>query len=315
MISLDTAELNPFKATRDSFGEELHRLGAIHPKIVVLDADLSVSTKSVLFAKAFPDRFFQMGIAEANMVSTASGLASTGLVPFICSFGCFLAGRYETIRISIGYARANVKIIGTHAGLGIGEDGYSQMGLEDLNVLRALPGMILIQPSDDVTTRAAVRFAAEHVGPVYLRLTRQKLPALYSDQSIFQMGRGIIIREGEDIALIGTGSTVAEIIKASTLLKPRNPWIIDMPTIKPIDRALVKGLAHTCRWIVTVEDHQITGGLGSAVCEVLAEEKGRARVLRIGVQDTYGESGSPEALYEKYGLSAIRICQKVKELN
>lgn len=301
------------KATRDSFGEALKNLGAEFPKIVVLDADLSCSTKSILFGKAFPDRFFQMGIAEANMVGTAAGLAFTGFIPFACSFGAFVAGRYETIRLSVGYSRANVKIVGTHAGLGIGEDGYSQMGLEDINVMRGLPGMTILQPSDDVTTHAAVRFAAMHDGPVYLRLTRQKLPSLYRNESVFQCGRGILLKEGKDIALIGSGSTVNEALKASEELSDLNPWVVDMHTIKPIDRALVKSLAHSCKWIVTVEDHNIVGGLGTTISEILAEEGYRGRLLRLGVQDTYGESGLPHELYEKYGISSGAIVRRVRE--
>ncbi len=211
------------KATRDSFGEALKKLGAEFPNIVVLDADLSCSTKSATFAKAFPDRFFQMGIAESNMIGTAAGMSFTGLIPFACSFGAFVATRYETIRVSVGYSRANVKIVGTHAGLGIGEDGYTQMGLEDVNVLRGLPGITILQPSDDVTTQAAVRFAATHVGPVYLRLTRQKLPALYRNENIFQCGRGIILKEGAGLALIGSGSTVSEALKASEELSGLKP--------------------------------------------------------------------------------------------
>ena len=301
------------KATRDSFGEAIKKLGAENPRIVVLDADLSVSTKSIHFAKAFPDRFFQMGIAESNMVGTAAGLAFTGLIPFACSFGAFVAGRYETIRVSVGYSRANVKIVGTHAGIGIGEDGYTQMGLEDINVLRGLPGITIIQPSDDATTQAAVRFAAEHDGPVYLRLTRQKLPTLYRNEAVFQCGRGIIVKEGQGLALIASGGTVGESLKASEELSDLNPWVVDMHTVKPIDRALVKSLAHKCKWIVTVEDHNIVGGLGTAVAEVLAEEGYAGRMLRIGIQDTYAESGSPEGLYEKYGLSGHKIAERVRK--
>lgn len=301
------------KATRDSFGEALKKLGAEIPKIVALDADLSCSTKSNMFAKAFPDRFFQMGIAEQNMVGTAAGLAFTGFIPFICSFGAFVAGRYETIRVSIGYSKANVKIVGTHAGLGIGDDGYTQMGLEDVNVLRGLPGIVILQPSDDVTTQAAVRFAASHVGPVYLRLTRQKLPTLYRDEKVFQCGRGILLKEGKEVALIGTGATVIEAMKASEELSDLNPWVVDMHTLKPIDRALIKTLARSCKTIVTVEDHNVIGGLGTAVAEVLAEEGFAGKLVRMGLQDTYGESGDPAELYEKYGLSAGCIVRKVRE--
>ncbi len=302
------------KATRDSFGEALKRLGGEIPKIVALDADLSCSTKSNMFAKAYPDRFFQMGIAESNMIGTAAGLAFTGFIPFVCSFGAFVAGRYETIRVSIGYSKANVKIVGTHAGLGIGDDGYTQMGLEDVNVLRALPGITILQPSDDLTTQAAVRFAATHVGPVYLRLTRQKLPTLYRNEQVFQAGRGILLKEGKDLALIGTGATVIEAMKASEELSDMNPWVVDMHTLKPIDRALVKTLGRSCKWIVTVEDHNVIGGLGSAVAEVLAEEGFAGKLIRMGLQDMYGESGDPTELYEKYGLSSGAIVRKVREV-
>jgi transketolase len=301
------------KATRDSFGEAVRDLGKENPAIVVLDADLSVSTKSVTFAKSFPDRFFQMGIAEANMIGTAAGMAFSGLIPFCCSFGCFLTGKYETIRVSVGYSKANVKLVGTHAGLGIGEDGYTQMGLEDMNLMRGLPGMTVINPSDDKTTRAAVRFAVEHQGPVYLRLTRQKLPDLHASESVFKVGKGIILKKGAKLALIGTGATVAEALQASEKLADRNPWVVDIHTVKPIDKDLLKTLAHECTHIVTVEDHNIIGGLGSAVAEVLSETGFQGKLLRLGVQDTYGESGLSDELFEKYGFSAHQIAQKVND--
>lgn len=300
------------KATRDSFGETLRTLGKEDPRIVVLDADLSVSTKSVLFAKEFPDRFFQMGIAEANMIGTAAGLAFTGFVPFLCSFGAFVTGRYDTIRVSVGYSKANVKIVGTHAGLGIGDDGYSQMGLEDVNVMRALPGVTILQPCDHVTTAAAVRFAAKHQGPVYLRLTRQKLPAIHDSESAFQVGKGIVVREGGDVALLASGATVIEALRAAETLSAHTPWVVDFPTLKPIDRDLIRKLAQKCRLLVAVEDHNIYGGLGSAVAEVLAEEAAGCKLLRLGLQDLYGESGDPDALYEKYGISAKRIAEQVR---
>jgi len=301
------------KATRDSFGDTLKQLGSEYPNLVVLDADLSCSTKSATFAKAYPDRFFQMGIAEQNMIGTAAGMAFTGLIPFCCSFGAFLASRYETIRVSVGYSKANVKMVGTHAGLGIGDDGYTQMGLEDMGVLRCLPGIVIMNPSDDMTTQAAVRFAAEHDGPVYLRLTRQKLPTLYNSPSVFQMGRGILVKEGKDFALIGTGAGVNEALKASEELTEFSPWVIDMHTIKPIDRALIRSIGKQCKYLFTVEDHNVVGGLGTAIAEVIAEEGMSCKLVRIGVQDTYGESGDPAELYEKYGLSAKRIVAKVRE--
>jgi transketolase len=302
------------KATRDSFGEMIKILGAENPKIVVLDADLSVSTKSVHFAKAFPERFFQMGIAEQNMVGTAAGLSFTGFVPFLCSFGAFVAGRYETIRVSVGYSKANVKIVGTHAGLGIGEDGYTQMGLEDINVLRGLPGMVIINPCDDISTREAVKFSANYDGPVYLRLTRQKLPNVYPTNFKYELGKGSIIKEGKGLALIGTGSTVCEALKASQELSSINPYVVDIHTIKPIDENLIVKIAKECPKIITIEDHNVVGGLGTAVSEVLSKNGLSSKLIKIGVQDTYGESGIAEDLYEKYGLSAKQIVKKVKEI-
>jgi transketolase len=299
------------KATRDSFGETLQALGKEQSNIVVLDADLSASTKSALFAKSFPDRFFQMGIAEANMIGTAAGMSFTGLVPFICSFGAFVTGRYDTIRISVGYSQANVKIVGTHAGLGIGDDGYTQMGLEDVSLMRGLPGFTVLQPCDHVTTVAAVKFAAKHHGPVYLRLTRQKLPAVHASENVFQVGRGIVIKEGSGIALLATGACVAEAMQAGEKL-PSNPWIVDFPTIKPIDRELIRKIAQNSRLIATVEDHSIIGGLGSAVAEVLAEEGFAGKLIRLGLQDCYAESGEAPALYEKYGISAAKIAARIQ---
>lgn len=299
------------KATRDSFGEALRDLGKENSSIVVLDADLSVSTKSSTFAKAFPDRFFQMGIAEANMIGTAAGMAFSGLVPFCCSFGCFLTGKYETIRVSVGYSKANVKLVGTHAGLGTGEDGYTQMGLEDLNLMRGLPGMAVLNPCDDKSTRAAVRFATSHHGPVYLRLTRQKLPEVYTSESEFKFGKAHVLRKGGKLALIGTGSTVTEVLQAAEKLSHKNPWVIDIHTIKPIDREIISTLAKECSQIVTVEDHNVIGGLGTAVAEVLSEVGFSGKLLRLGVQDTYGESGLPNELYEKYGLSAGQIVSRL----
>ncbi len=302
------------KATRDSFGETLVALGKENPRIVVLDADLSCSTKSALFAKAYPDRFFQMGIAEANMIGTAAGMSFTGWTPFICSFGAFVTGRYDTIRISIGYSQANVKIVGTHAGLGIGDDGYTQMGLEDVNLMRGLPGMSVLQPSDHATAVAAVKYAANNEGAFYLRLTRQKLPKLHESESVFQFGKGIVLKEGGDIALLASGATVTEALQASETLGGRC-WVADFPTIKPIDRDLIHRISEKCKLIVTVEDHSIIGGLGTAVSEVLAEKGFSGRQLRLGLQDRYGESGEAKDLYEKYGLSASRIVEQIRRLS
>ena len=300
------------KATRDSFGETLRALGKELPELVVLDADLSVSTKSALFAKEFPSRFFQMGIAESNMVGTAAGLAFTGYTPFLCSFGAFVAGRYETIRVSVGYSKANVKIVGTHAGLGTGEDGYTQMGLEDINVLRGLPGMNILQPSDHFSTVAAVTYAAKTEGPFYLRLTRQKLPQIYTSADQFKFGKANILKEGgAQVALLATGGTVGETLKAAETLSKHQPWVLDFTTIKPIDREAIAHLATRCKHIITIEDHNIIGGLGTAVAEVLAETGFGGKLHRIGIEDVYGISGTPAGLYDEFGISAPGLVKKI----
>lgn len=315
-MSAPTTSTGAEKATRDSFGETLKALGAEMPNLVVLDADLSVSTKTAAFAKEYPNRFFQMGIAEANMVGTAAGLAFTGYVPFLASFGAFVAGRYETIRVSVGYSKANVKIVGTHAGLGTGEDGYTQMGLEDINVLRGLPGMSILQPSDHNSTVAAVRYAAKTEGPFYLRLTRQKLPVIYSSPDQFQFGQAAVLKEGgskDAVALLATGGTTGETLKASQSMKTQ-PWVLDFTTIKPIDTEAIRMLAGRCKHIITVEDHNVIGGLGSAVAEVLAETGFSGRLHRIGVGEEYGVSGTPAGLYEAFGLSASRLAERFATL-
>ncbi len=300
------------KATRDAFGQILEKLGHENPRIVVMDADLSCSTKSAIFAKSFPGRFFQLGIAESNMVGTAAGMALTGYTPFICSFGAFLTGRHETIRMSVGYSQTNVKIVGTHAGVGIGEDGHSQMGLEDVNVMRSIPGMTIFQPCDEATTHAAVRYAAATEGPFYLRLTRQKLPALHNSESVFKCGKGIVLKEGKQLALIGSGATVSELMKASEQLQDLQPWVIDMHTILPIDRDLVQHLSKVCNHIITVEDHNVIGGLGTAVAEVMAEtSQDKAKLTRFGIEG-FGESGDPGELYVKFGLAAEKLVGRIR---
>lgn len=298
------------KATRAAFGETLVRVGEIHPNVVVLDADLSVSTKSGAFAKKFPTRFFQMGIAEANMIGTAAGLALSGKIPFLCSFGCFITGRFETIRISIGYNQANVRMIGTHAGLGIGEDGYTQMALEDMALMRSLPGVGVLQPADPKETEKMIEYLAEHHrGPVYVRLTRQNVAALFNDHYEFHYGQGVVLKEGKDLALLATGAVVYNSYLAAELLDREgiSTTVVNIHTLKPLDESLVLELSKTHKRLVTVEDHNIIGGLGTAVAEVLAQEGSSAKLLRLGVHDVYGESGSAEALYEKYGLSADKI--------
>ncbi len=301
------------KPTRVSFGEALAEMGEKFKNIVVLDADLSKSTKSDLFAQRFPERFFHMGIEEANMISVAAGLALSGFVPFICSFAVFITGRYDTIRMSVAYSEANVKIVGTHAGLGIGEDGNSQMALEDVSLMRSLPGMSVIQPADDIETRQAVKFIAKHNGPVYLRLTRQVVEDINSPDYKFEYGKGVVLKDGKDVALLATGALVYNALKAGEELEKEgiSAKVINIHTIKPIDRNLIIELSENIGRIITLEDHNITGGLGSAVAEVMAEF-GNAKLKRIGLNDCFGESGSPSELYKKYGFDKESIKNTVR---
>ncbi len=303
----------PAKATRVSFGEALEELGEKNPNIVVLDADLSKSTMSIKFAKKFPDRFFEMGIAEQNMIGTAAGLALAGKIPFACSFACFLIGRYETIRMSVAYTNANVKLVGTHAGIGIGEDGYSQMGLEDIALMRALPNVSVVQPCDDIETKQAVEYIAEHEGPVFLRLTRQPLEDVNHAGYKFEFGKGVILRDGKDVTIFATGGVVFNSLLAAEELEKDgiSARVVNIHTIKPIDKELIVKCAIETGKIVTVEDHNIIGGLGSAVMEVLSENY-PVKVKRIGIVK-FGESGSPKALYEKYGLDPKGIARAVRE--
>jgi transketolase len=308
----------PAKATRDAFGEALVKMGEKYPEVVVLDADLAKSTKSEAFAKKYPGRFFEMGIAEANMVGTAAGLALAGKVPFCCSFACFISGRFDTIRISVAYSRASVRLVGSHGGIAIGEDGYSQQGLEDVALMRSLPGMAVIQPADDVETEAAVEYLCRHPGPAYLRTTRQKVervndPATYQ----YEFGKVVeLVAGGKDAVIFATGGEVAFAVQAAQALKAEGlaVGVANVHTIKPLDVATVLRLVESAGAVVTAEDHQVIGGLGSAVAEVLAEAGMGKRLLRIGLKDTFGESGTPEELLERYKLDAKGIAEQVREL-
>lgn len=303
------------KATRQAFGEALVRLGEERQDIVVLDADLAKSTKSELFGKKFPERFFEMGIQEANMLGTAAGLALCGKVPFACSFACFITGRYDQIRISVAYSQANVRIVGTHAGIAVGDDGYSQQGLEDIALMRALPTMAVIQPADDVETEAVVRYLADHEGPAYLRLTRQNVDRIHSEDYVFRFGRIETLRDGKDAVIFATGAQVAESLRAAEALAAEgiSVRVVNVATLKPLDVEGVVEAARACGGkVITAEDHSVIGGLGSAVAECLAEHF-PSRMLRIGVPDVFGESGSPADLYRKYGLDAEGIAKKVRE--
>lgn len=297
-------------ATRDSFGNKIAELGATNDKIVVLDADLSKSTKSEKFGKSFPDRFFQMGIAEANMIGTASGLAMEGMIPFACSFACFLTGRYDQIRMSVAYNRANVKLVGTHAGVAIGEDGHSQMGLEDVATLRSLPHFQILQPVDDIEAGQMIQQMVEHKGPSYIRLTRQKMPIVNSTDYKFEIGRWKTFRTGEKIAVIGSGQLFHSCSEA--IDKSGENWtLVNASSLKPIDVSSIEALAKSHDMIVTAEDHYTIGGLGSAVAETLASLGSATPLLRIGMTE-FGESGSPEEVYRFFGLDAEGVLKKVQ---
>ena len=302
-------------ATRDSYGNALVELGKEHDDLIVLDADLAGATKTGVFKKAFPERHWDVGIAEANMAGIAAGVAASGKVPFMSSFAMFAAGRaYEQVRNAIGYPHLNVKIGATHAGISVGEDGATHQCLEDLALMREIPGMVVINPADDVEARAAVKAAYEHVGPVYLRFGRLAVPVFNDEETYqFEIGKGIVLKEGTDVTIFATGLCVNETIEAEKLLAADgiNAEIINIHTIKPIDRELVVQSAAKTGKVVTVEEHSVIGGLGSAVCEVLCEEA-PTKVLRIGVNDTFGESGPAVELIHKYGLDAEGIYKKVK---
>ncbi len=302
-------------ATRDSYGNALTALGKEHEDLVVLDADLAAATKTGIFKKEFPERHIDCGIAEANMVGIAAGLASCGKVPFCSSFAMFAAGRtFEQIRNSVGYPHLNVKIGATHAGISVGEDGATHQCNEDIALMRTIPGMTIINPSDDVEAKAAVKAAYEMDGPVYLRFGRLAVPVINDTPDYkFEIGKGVVLKEGTDLTIIATGLEVNESLEAAKMLEADgiSVEVINMHTIKPLDEELVVQTAAKTGKVVTVEEHSIIGGLGSAVAEVLAEKQ-PAKLLRIGVEDRFGESGPAVKLLEKYELDAAGICKKVK---
>lgn len=300
-------------ATRQSFGEALEKLGEENKNVVVIDADLAKSTKTSLFAKKFPDRFIDVGIAEQNMIGIAAGLSTFGKVPFISTFAAFATGRvYDQIRCSVAYPKLNVKICGTHAGVTVGEDGATHQMLEDINLMRGLPNMTVISTSDDVQTKWAVEEMSKIDGPVYLRLARIATPVIYGENQKFEIGKGVQIGSGTDATIFATGVTVAEALKAQELLKERgfDVRVVDIHTIKPIDRELIVKCAKETDKIITVEDHSIIGGLGTAVCEVLAEEY-PTKVIRMGMPDCFGKSGKATDLMKYFRIDAQAICQLV----
>ncbi len=301
-------------ATRESYGKTLLELGAEMPNLVVLDADLAGSTKTGVFAKAYPDRHFDCGIAEGNMMSIAAGLAAAGMVPFASSFAMFAAGRaYEQVRNSIGYPHLNVKIGATHAGITVGEDGASHQCLEDLALMREIPGMVVMCPADDTEARKAVRAAVKHEGPVYIRFGRAAVPVVFDEDYDFQIGKGSVIREGKDVSIIANGLCVASAIEAADMLAKDgiDAEIVNICTIKPLDEELVVKTASKTGKVVTAEEHSIIGALGSAVAECLSE-KCPTKMYRIGVRDVFGESASAEVLLHKYMLDGEGIYKQVK---
>jgi transketolase len=303
----------PAKATRAAFGEALLDLGARDERIVTVDADLSKSTMTASFAKKYGDRAYNMGIAEQNMIGVGAGLALSGRIPFVCSFACFLVGRFETIRISVAYTNANVKLIGTHAGIAIGEDGYSQMGLEDVACLRALPNIPIVQPADEVETKQAVAWAVEHEGPIYLRLTRQNMEPVSPPAYRFRLGVWALLRPGHDVTILGSGGPLANCLEAARQLAADgiSAEVINASSIKPLDEQLLLASAGRTGHVVTVEDHAVAGGLGGAVAELLGEAL-PTPLMRLGVQG-FGESGDSKALYAKHGLDPAGIASSVRK--
>lgn len=303
-------------ATRESYGNALKALGEENPNVLVLDADLAGATKTGVFKKAFPERFFDCGIAECNMVSIAAGVAATGKIPFCSSFAMFAAGRaYEQVRNAVGYPHLNVKIGATHAGISVGEDGATHQCNEDIALMRTIPGMVILNPADDVEARAAVKAAAEYVGPVYLRFGRMAVP-VFNDEATykFEIGKGIVLREGTDVTVVATGLCVNSALEAAEKLAADgiSAEVINIHTIKPLDEELILASAKKTGKVVTVEEHSVIGGLGSAVCDVLSEKQ-PTPVKKLGVNDTYCESGPAAKLIEKYRLDGTGVYEQIKE--
>ena len=303
-------------ATRDSYGNALKELGAEHEDLIVFDADMAGATKTGVFKKAFPNRHFDCGIVEADMIVAAAGASTMGLVPFASSFAMFAAGRgFEQIRNSIGYPHLNVKIGATHGGISVGEDGASHQCCEDFALMRSIPGMVVMCPSDDVEARAAVRAAYEHQGPVYLRFGRLAVPVIHDEDSFsFAIGKGEVLRDGTDVAILATGLMVAEAVEAAQTLAEAgiSACVVNLCTIKPLDEELVLRVAQKCGKVITCEEHNIIGGLGEAVCALLSE-KCPTPVRRIGVNGEFGHSGPAAALLKQFGLSAEHIVEVAKD--
>jgi transketolase len=300
-------------ATRKAFGNSLLKLGEKYPQIVALDADLSKSTFSYLFGERFPERFFQIGIAEANMIGIASGMALSGFKPFACSFACFLTGRFDQIKMSVAYSAAPVRLVGTHAGVGIGEDGYSQQGIEDLALMRSLPTMEVFQPADDIETASMMEYLVHSNAPAYLRLTRQDLVRVHAENYNFKPGQFSLLKRGKDISIFASGGTLFNALDAARELSAFgiDIRVLNASSIKPIDSEAILCAGRETKLLVSAEDHTILGGLGGAIAEVLSTKANMPALVRIGIEDDFGESGSPEALYERHGLSKEKIKERV----
>ncbi len=305
--------IEKMKATRVSYGEKICELGNLNSKIVVLDADLSEATKTNMFAKKFKDRFFDLGIAEQDLMGTAAGLAACGKIPFVSTFAVFAAGRaYDQIRTSICYPKLNVKICATHAGITVGEDGATHQMLEDIGMMRALPNMIVISPSDDIQSKWAIEEISKIDSPVYVRLVRTATPQIYEENQKFEIGKAVQIGDGKDATVFATGITVSEALKAREILDAKgiNIRVIDVHTIKPIDKEMIIKCAKETKKIITIEDHSIIGGLGTAVCEILCDEY-PMKVTRMGIKDTFGKSGKADELMKYFKITSNDIVEEI----
>lgn len=303
------------RSIREAFGSKLVELGKKYPNLVVLDADVSASTQTKLFAKAYPERFFDVGIAEQDLIATAAGLSLTGKIAFAATFAVFATGRtYDQIRASVCYQHANVKIIGTHGGITVGEDGATHQALEDVSLMRGLPGMTVIVPSDCNECEQALEFAAKHDGPVYIRVSRNSLPDIYSKSYKFDINKAVVLKEGKDVTIISDGDIMSEVCKASEILQDRgiDSEVISLPVVKPLDSDTIINSAKKTNFVVTVENHSVNGGIGSAVCETLSENY-PVKVLRIGINDEFGQSGGVKELLKYYGLDSQSIANRIEK--
>lgn len=303
-------------ATREAYGKALQILGAENPNVVVLDADLSKSTKTADFAKKYPERFFNMGIAEANLLGTAAGLATAGKIPFASTFAIFAVGRaFEQIRNSIAYPKLNVKIAATHSGITVGEDGGSHQAIEDVAIMRAVPNMVVLVPADGEETRQVIQASAEYYGPVYIRMGRLDVPLLFGEEYRFEIGKANVLTEGTDVAIMANGVMVSMALEAAAELATKgvSVSVVNVASVKPLDEETIVRIAKATGAVVTAEEHNIIGGLGSAIAEVLGEKQ-PTPMVRVGLKDTFGESGRPQELLEKYGLTKVELVKAVQEV-